>query len=420
MKKITPTLIILTLLLSVFPTSVNAAWYDTNFTYCRKMTMTAGGNSGGAATTTTAGYALLATSTIADLKYSTFGGKVQTMDTLNSATSSPLDVIFTSGTDCNSDGGSLLPFSFESYASTTGAFVAWIRPSDISSTTAKTILMYYGKASATNQTNETGIWDSTYKGVWHLPNGTTLTGYDSTSNNHDNASAVSLTASTAQIDGGGTWNGTTSRLGFSSPAGLDDVRPITGSVWIYETGDGEGGVGYIMAKVPTSSIDGPRFFTQTNQTISFGAHSTGAADFPNRFSATTYSRNVWQHLVFTWDGSLTATNIKFFINGAEVTYGSGTNGATAIVSDASNNFIIGNRAGDDRTFTGSIDEPRIRSVAAHAMDIKTDYNNQVDSTTFWTIGAEETQTVVAPTGVGKKVIIRGSRIIIIGGRILLP
>ena len=39
-------------------------WYDSNYGYCRKMTMTAGGESGGVATTTTSGFALVATSTI--------------------------------------------------------------------------------------------------------------------------------------------------------------------------------------------------------------------------------------------------------------------------------------------------------------------------------------------------------------------
>lgn len=42
--------------------------------------------------------------------------------------------------------------------------------------------MYYGHVSIANQWNVTGVWDSNFKGVWHLPNGTALTALDSTSN----------------------------------------------------------------------------------------------------------------------------------------------------------------------------------------------------------------------------------------------
>ena len=51
--------------------------------------------------------------------------------------------------------------------------------------------MYYGYASATNQQAATNVWDSNYKGVWHLKepvtNNSSASGVhqDSTSNNND-------------------------------------------------------------------------------------------------------------------------------------------------------------------------------------------------------------------------------------------
>lgn len=99
-----------------------------------------GGGSGCAATTTTNGYAILATTTQSTLAATSSGGRIELLDTNNNEI--PVDLIFTQ------DDGTLLDFEIEKYASTTGELVAWIEVADISSTTAKTLRMYYGNASA--------------------------------------------------------------------------------------------------------------------------------------------------------------------------------------------------------------------------------------------------------------------------------
>src|SRR5438552_1444892 len=63
--------------------------------------------------------------------------------------------------------------------------------------------MYYGSsATANDQQSSTGTWDSNFKGVWHLPNGTTLTPNDSTSNSNNGTLVNTPTATSGQIDGG--------------------------------------------------------------------------------------------------------------------------------------------------------------------------------------------------------------------------
>ncbi len=431
MKKFTSILIISALLVSILPTTVMAAWFDSTFTYCRKMTMTAGGTSGGVATTTTLGYPLLATSTIADLKYSTQGGKVQTMDTLNSATSSPLDVIFTSGTDCNSDGGSLLDFHFEEYASTTGKFVAWIESTDMSSTTAKTVLMYYGKASATDQRDETGTWDANYKGVWHLkeyPNVVNCTTNkeicDSTSNANNGDMAGAMTSGdkvSAQIGNGQDLDGTNDYFSIADSASIDYAvsQDFTVSVWakapnnqttgtnnaIIEKWDGgAGGYPYVI-----------RFQSQTNADPNEIATRRYDGTFNPGTTSTTgnYNDNSFHYLVFSKSGA----TLSFYNNGTSIK--TATDTTTGITTNASL-LYFGSRGGVSNYFTGVIDEVRISNIVRHAMDILTDYNSQVNSALFWTIGSEETETVATPTGVGKKATIIGARIIIVGGRVILP
>ena len=58
------------------------------------------------------------------------------------------------------------------------------------------IYVYYGNGAAANQQNPAGVWDSNYEGVWHFPNGTTLSANDSTANGN-NASALNGTAAGA-------------------------------------------------------------------------------------------------------------------------------------------------------------------------------------------------------------------------------
>jgi hypothetical protein len=67
--------------------------------------------------------------------------------------------------------------------------------------------MFYGNSSiTTDQSNPTAVWDVNFKGVWHLPNGTILSANDSTSNGN-NGTINGATATTGEIAGGASFNG---------------------------------------------------------------------------------------------------------------------------------------------------------------------------------------------------------------------
>jgi len=72
--------------------------------------------------------------------------------------------------------------------------------------------MFYGNSSVTtDQSNKTGVWDSSFKGVWHLPNGSTLSASDSTSNGN-NGTNHGASAATGKIDGSASFNGTSNYI----------------------------------------------------------------------------------------------------------------------------------------------------------------------------------------------------------------
>ena len=75
-----------------------------------------------------------------------------------------------------------LSHEIETYSAATGQLIAWVQVPSLTPATNTVLFLYYGNASAANQQNPAGVWDSNFEGVWHLPNGTTLSGNDSTSN----------------------------------------------------------------------------------------------------------------------------------------------------------------------------------------------------------------------------------------------
>ena len=123
------------------------------------------------------------------------GGKV--------TNSSGNDIIFTS----DAAGTNILPFEQESYNPITGAVNYWIKIPTLSHSHNTSIYMFYGDANATtSQANAAGVWTNSYSGVYHLPNGTTLSANDSTGNGN-NGTNYGGTATTGEIGGGAAYNG---------------------------------------------------------------------------------------------------------------------------------------------------------------------------------------------------------------------
>src|SRR6185436_4486853 len=107
------------------------------------------------------------------------------------------DILFTDG-----DGVTKLAHEIEKYSSVNGNLIAWVQVPSVSPTSDTVLYLYYGNGSAADQQNRTAVWDSSYKGVWHLPNGSTLTAGDSTGNGNHGTIVGNVLAGTGQMDGG--------------------------------------------------------------------------------------------------------------------------------------------------------------------------------------------------------------------------
>ncbi len=136
-----------------------------------------------------------------------------------------------------SDKTTVLPYEREDFSVSSGAATGdfWVQVSSISSSAPTVIWIFYGNSSVsgtdwtaatstitncTTITNAQCVWNengaNNYKGTWHLPNGTTLSATDSTSNaNNGTATGTTPpTATTGKIDGGANFNGVNSEKNF--------------------------------------------------------------------------------------------------------------------------------------------------------------------------------------------------------------
>ncbi len=91
-------------------------------------------------------------------------------------------------------------------------------------------------------------------------------------------------------------------------------------------------------------------------------------------TATEVTINTWTHLVITYNADSVDNNPLIYIQGAsvgvtEVTAPEGTRS-----TDVGSNLIIGNQAGDDRTFDGTIDEMRLYTRILGSTEITANYN----------------------------------------------
>lgn len=138
------------------------------------------------------------------------------------------DIIFTS----DAAGTSTIPYERESFNATTGAVIFWVQVPTLSHTSDTTIYLFYGNSSVTtDQSNKNGTWDSGYKGVWHLPNGSTLSANDSTSN-ANSGTVNNATATNGQIDGGAAFSGSNQDIQLGAATGdLDLTGTMTLEVW---------------------------------------------------------------------------------------------------------------------------------------------------------------------------------------------
>ncbi len=213
--------------------------------------------------------------------------------------------------------------------------------------------------SASNDTLINGA-----KGFWHLnedagTSGTNSVVDASASNNHGTPTSVTFGAAGQQASSA-TFNGSSSYVHISNETNFDFERtqPRTLAAWIKITNDAD--YKPIIAKqlnnVPGSAFRGYSLTVGPTETLYFDIISDyGTLNLLTRASVSPMPVGTWIHVAATYDGSSSASGVKLYLNGSEI---SGNNSSDNLTGTALNDvpIAIGGRSLDLSLFNGSIDE----------------------------------------------------------------
>jgi hypothetical protein len=276
------------------------------------------------------------------------------------------DIRFTSN-----DGETILPYERESYSVSSGSGSGnfWVKVPTISNTADTTIYLYYGNSAAADGQDAVNVWDSNFKGVWHLAEtGTNPTAYDSTSNNNDSATQTWTPTTNGKISGAGSFNGSSNAINITSNDGLN---PAVITVTAWAQADVNNKWQYVALK------DGQWDFGRDNDGKYYlAAWKTGPTNVTDAHAATSATTGVWEYIAFTYNGS----SAKYYVN-TTVVINDDVNGNLYTSTNAVN---IGSQAAGNY-WDGLIDDVKISNVVRATEWIKFEYYNTgaVDNELAW-------------------------------------
>lgn len=212
---------------------------------------------------------------------------------------------------------------------------------------------------------------------WKFDEGTGTSANDSSGNS--NTGTLSSLPSNPWVNGkygkALEFEGTNDVVNAGSDSSLDNLPAMTISAWVFpECGTD---YGQIVAKSENGTPTNGWFFqTICSSTDSFSFWVDYDSTDLERTSATsTLTRNQWQYVSLTWDGSSTATNAHIYVNGVEVpSYSDTTNGSTTRQTDATQNLTIGNSSDLADDFDGYLDDIRVYNYIRTQEQIVSDMN----------------------------------------------
>src|ERR1035437_3602164 len=297
------------------------------------------------------------------------------------------DIIFTS----DSAGTTKIPWEVEFYDGVNGILIAWVNIATVSNTSDTVFYIFYGDGGITTAQNTgsyapTAVWDSHYKGVWHLPNGTTLTANDSTSNARNFTLVGSPTAVAGEIDGGANFDGITQYATNTDDFALSGDE-VTISMWLKDTSAGFCGSPIVKGITNNSGLhDWGILFNNIYKNIYLVRNGSN-----NSSSSGTVSSSVLTYVV----GVMSSTASRVYFNGSGETAqggigtGNTTNTSGRTLQLMNSSVLSG----------GVLDEVRVSDIIRSADWILTEYNNQnapgnIGSAGFITFGAETSPSTV--------------------------
>lgn len=277
---------------------------------------------------------------------------------------------------------SMVKFRKEFYDPVNGIITMWFK----AGTVVDGATWYFGfgdSGKSTVSDDAPNVYDSHDKGVWSFtPTSGALTATNYVTGGGSTVSGPAAT--TGQIYGASTWNGSTDRIttdlsSFTMPAA------ITVHAWVYRTANGN------AAPRVTHMVGGYGQLFSGATTLNYIAQWTGVQ---GSWAIAAPSDNAWHHVVVTYDTALASNDPIFYVDGAVQTLTADTN-PTGSFSPAAGQYYLGNTENSNRAWQGNLDEIRIADIVRSADWVTVQYRNQVSQSNFWDLGATQNFPIVA-------------------------
>jgi hypothetical protein len=281
--------------------------------------------------------------------------------------------------------GKTLKHEIESFATSTGTLVAWVKIASLSSSVDTTLYMYYGNPSASSGQDPTNVWDSNYLGVWHMDNPSTASTSDSTSNSHNGTVKGSPTSTPGQIGNALDFDGESE--GISFPGYKLSPGDITMSAWVKSPEAAQQRAGEYRLPVICETIASINWdHNSPNWDEAFGVKAGGEWDSAKFDSL---GGETWYYLVGTFDGD----TVKAYTDGQ---FSNQNTDPSTYQDPPTYDLEIAWTEGENDYFPGTIDEVRISNIVRSDAWIETEYNNQNDPASF--ISPQDEEVGPGPVG----------------------
>lgn len=373
--------------------SGGAAWYNASWTYRRPITID---HTKVATSSSLSNFPMLFSVTDSELKYTSFGGRVGNTD--------GTDMLFTDSS------GTKLNHEIEKYSSSTGETLVWVNVPTLSGTSDTVLYLYYGNTGAADQQNATSTWDSFYKAVYHLANGTTLSLNDSTTNAYNLTNNSTVYPAAGYIDGGASATSTSAFAKRSAMSALayNSADIITIEAWIKRIGTTSYRPIISLVKAGSSSkrnlefdFNGGGVGESVSNSISFHYRESGDVSWAAYYhNVADTDITAYHHYVFTYTFA-SSTTAKLYVDGVQVTGAWANTGNAAPVTDVDTLVLFNTQDVASEMLSGYGDEIRLSKGMARGPDwVATEYNNQSNPATFYSFGATQTSSKSGAGGTG--------------------
>ena len=313
------------------------------------------------------------------------------------------DLVFSTWSDCHY----LLHWDSETVNTTgTAQMNVWVQVPSLSNTTDTVFYACYGNAAITTyQGISSATWNN-YAAVYHLPNGSTLSGVDSSSGGNILTNSGG-TATTGVIDGG---LNVTSGNGMYSSAGALNTYPQTMESWVKLQSTSYNTESFIMGEFGNNYYVWYEYYAIHGDLRMVSLNNGGGVVYESGWAYPVLDTN-WHEItaVFT-----NATTNQLYFDGVAATYDGNTAGTGTPLVGLTNIIVAGQSPGFGE-IAGSLDESRLYNGALTSDWISTEYNNQSNPSGFIIFDTEINNTI--PGENEKGIILDGGKMTIKGGRL---